>query len=233
MPPRTKFSKSGQRSTAQYFREISIMKKLFISVMAILACVPSWAEWSLIGETNGRNFYFDQASIRIEGGLRTAWTMSDALPKIDPALEDIKNQHEDYRRWYSQYKSRAKDRAWSAYASGLNGVPGTAARLHEESVEKDRIQEQEFQRRELLFNNVMRASQQSDSGGVRSVTTKSEYDCKNLRFKMVTLNQYTDPMGRGEPIKTFGPSPNWVDVVPYSVGEKLRMRICGAASTDW
>lgn len=209
------------------------MKKLFIFLIATFACIPSWAEWSPVGETNGRKFYFDQASIRIEGDLRTAWAMSDVQPKIDPALEDIKKQHEDYRRWYEQYKSGAGDRAFAAYARGAQAGPGWAGRLSDESREKDRIQELEFQRRELLFINLMRASQQNDSGGVRSIATKSEYDCKNLRVRMITLNQYTDPMGRGEPIKTVGPNTNWVDIAPYSVGEKLLKRICGAASTDW
>lgn len=203
------------------------MKKTLISAVLLLACIPSWAEWTYVGEGNGRRFYLDVASVRSEGGIKTAWTMIDMPPTSDPLTENIKKLQSENKRLWDEFKAGARQRAFSAYVRGTQGVPGTAARLVEETEAQDRIQEQEFLRREIEYTRLMRASQPVGPSGVLSVATKSEYDCKGMRIRRVTQNHYADAMASGEPVNSVGPSQNWAEVAPNSIVSTVANRICG------
>jgi hypothetical protein len=144
-------------------------------------------------------------------------------------MEDLKKQQENHRRSYEQYMQGANSRAFSAFAAGSVGVPGTAARLSEESRERDRQQTLEFQRRDFEFNRAIRAMQTSGPAGVLSVATKSEYDCKTMQVRRISQNHYSEGMAGGEPVNTVGPSQNWTEVAPNSIGATVAKRVC----SDW
>ncbi len=202
------------------------MKNLVMVGMLACACAPSWAEWSFVASTNDRKFYIDVASIRTEGATLTAWTMSDIPPKVDPILEDLKRQQESHRRSYEQYMEGADRRARAAFVAGSVGVPGTASLRYNESLARDREQTLEFQRRDFDFNKAIRAMQTSGPAGVLSVATKSEYDCKAMQVKRISQNHYAEGMASGEPVNTVGPSQNWTEVAPNSIGATVAKRVC-------
>lgn len=62
-----------------------------------------------------------------------------------------------------------------------------------------------------------------------SSQSKEMHDCKNKKFKALSVNYFSDNMGKGKIIETFDFNESetaWSDVVPYSIGELKVNIIC-------
>lgn len=62
-----------------------------------------------------------------------------------------------------------------------------------------------------------------------SSQSKEMHDCKNKKFKALSIHYFSDNMGKGKVIETFDFNESetvWSDVVPYSIGELKVNIIC-------
>lgn len=58
---------------------------------------------------------------------------------------------------------------------------------------------------------------------------KELHDCKNKKFKALSISYYSENMGKGNIIKTFNSNEsetNWSDIVLYSTGDLKANIIC-------
>jgi hypothetical protein len=52
------------------------MKSFLLTCLMLVTC-PAWAEWVVIATTERATFYFDPATIRKDGNMRTVWLLID------------------------------------------------------------------------------------------------------------------------------------------------------------
>lgn len=62
-----------------------MMRALKMLVM-LLICAPAWAQWAQYAESDRVTFYYDPATVEVNGELRRVWELQD-LKQRDPGGE--------------------------------------------------------------------------------------------------------------------------------------------------
>lgn len=64
----------------------------------------------------------------------------------------------------------------------------------------------------------------------RSQAEGSEYDCRQLKTRLLGFTRFSDQMGEGETVFSDRTTSDWKEVVPGSAGEVLFELACGMQS---
>ncbi len=62
--------------------------------------------------------------------------------------------------------------------------------------------------------------------GYSSVISKAEFDCKERRYRWLTLTSYFGPMGSGRAIEVDNSKHDWVDIAPNQVFDYALKIVC-------
>ena len=66
-----------------------------------------------------------------------------------------------------------------------------------------------------------------DTGGEMSVRFLSEYDCKEERYRVLSLSSHSEPMAGGHIVISGDDPSHWVAIPPDTLGEITMKRVCG------
>jgi hypothetical protein len=64
----------------------------------------------------------------------------------------------------------------------------------------------------------------------RSARFLNDYDCRNRTVRLIEIREYTEPLGRGRPLRVYGGEGLNERAVPRgSVGDEILQRVCALA----
>ena len=67
---------------------------------------------------------------------------------------------------------------------------------------------------------------QRNKEGELSRRTRTEYDCKQERRRLLSLSTHSEPMAGGTTVANFTPDANWNEIPPGSVSEVFLKIVC-------
>ncbi len=65
-----------------------------------------------------------------------------------------------------------------------------------------------------------------DRDGDKSVRVVREYDCKGVRYKVITASYYKNPMAEGEPSMSVDGTMGWTDIDPNTPARSVLDHVC-------
>lgn len=65
-----------------------------------------------------------------------------------------------------------------------------------------------------------------EKNGTMSSRARTEYDCKNERFRTLAFSTHSESMAHGQIILQGKESTTWQDIPPQSVGDFILKRVC-------
>ncbi len=65
-----------------------------------------------------------------------------------------------------------------------------------------------------------------DEYGALSLRARAEYDCKQERFRALSVSQHSGPMAGGTILTSSASSEQWKDIPPNTVGETVLKIVC-------
>ena len=67
---------------------------------------------------------------------------------------------------------------------------------------------------------------QRHKDGELSRRTRNEYDCKQERYKTLSISEHSGPMASGTTLISGIPNSSWRDIPPGSIGEAVLKIVC-------
>jgi hypothetical protein len=67
---------------------------------------------------------------------------------------------------------------------------------------------------------------QPSNGGAKSRRVRTEYDCKEERTRVLSLDVFSENMGKGKVLASFTEIEKWADIPPGTVSENLLKAVC-------
>jgi hypothetical protein len=64
---------------------------------------------------------------------------------------------------------------------------------------------------------------------ILSAKMQTEYDCKEVKERLIHLSQFAGNMGEGKIVLTFGAPTEWEPVAPGSTGDAVWKMVCGSS----
>jgi len=116
--------------------------------------------------------------------------------------------------------------AWADWVEIAVSEDGVKTHIDPTTIRKDG----EF-RKFWTLDNLPKGRNIGGINNVRSLRSRYEYDCKQERFRALSVSSHSEPNARGETLTQYDFPTQWNDIPPNSIGVTVLNRVCAQIPT--